>query len=233
MPPRRVPPMMGHGRGLNQPQNPFMMQRPQRGPSPFGGRQSPPYNNGMRGFGMQAGRQPRGTGGGLLGKILGKNNPQASRGAGGGLLSRFLGGGSKGSGALSGFEAASRSGAGLSSLSQPGGLMNILNQTQSVLKTASQIGPMVQQYGPLVRNLPAMWKLYRGLKSASTEEDANETQADDKETKDESIDFESLDFESLEVSEPSIQEKKKKPKRSNKSKKNSGPKGSSLPKLYI
>lgn len=231
MPPRRVPPMMGHGRGMNQPQNPFMMQRPQRGPSPFGGRQSPP-NNGMRGFGMQTGRQPRGTGGGLLGKILGNSNPQASRGAGG-LLSKFLGGGSKGSGALSGFEAASRSGAGLSSLSQPGGLMNILNQTQSVLKTASQIGPMVQQYGPLVRNLPAMWRLYRGLKNASSDDDKHENQADDQETKDESIDIESLDFESLEVSEPSIQERKRKPKSSNKSKKKLGSKGNSLPKLYI
>lgn len=43
--------------------------------------------------------------------------------------------------------------------------------TQQVIQTAQQALPMIQQYGPLVRNFPAMWKLYRSLKSDDTEKD--------------------------------------------------------------
>jgi hypothetical protein len=66
-------------------------------------------------------------------------------------------------------------GAGSSLLGNSGGIMNFLNNTQQVLRTAQSIGPMVQQfqqYGHLVKNIPAMWKLYRGLKNAP---DASET----------------------------------------------------------
>ena len=34
------------------------------------------------------------------------------------------------------------------------------------MNTAQQVGPMINQYGPLVKNIPVMWKLYRGLKNA-------------------------------------------------------------------
>jgi uncharacterized protein (DUF4415 family) len=33
---------------------------------------------------------------------------------------------------------------------------------------------MVQQYGPIVKNLPAMWKLYRGLNAASADEETTD-----------------------------------------------------------
>ena len=58
-----------------------------------------------------------------------------------------------------------------------GGLVGFLNNTQQVIKTAQAIGPMVQQYGPLVRNLPALWKLYRGMKDSpnTTEEESSAT----------------------------------------------------------
>jgi hypothetical protein len=59
----------------------------------------------------------------------------------------------------------------------PGGIMNFLNNTQQFLRTAQSIGPMVQQvqqFAPLVKNLPAMWKLYRGLKNASDDPESNE-----------------------------------------------------------
>lgn len=32
----------------------------------------------------------------------------------------------------------------------------------------------IQQVGPLVKNLPAMWKLYRGLKNAPNEDEQDE-----------------------------------------------------------
>jgi hypothetical protein len=100
---------------------------------------------------------------------------------GGGLFSRLLGMGnqSRGMGGLMGMQQAGRAaGAGGSMLGNSGGIMNFLNNTQQVLKTAQSFGPMVQQfqqYGSLVRNIPAMWKLYRGIKNSS-----NETETDTK-----------------------------------------------------
>lgn len=40
-----------------------------------------------------------------------------------------------------------------------------LSNTQSVLNTAQKFGPVIEQYGPMVKNLPAMWKLYKGMKN--------------------------------------------------------------------
>lgn len=54
----------------------------------------------------------------------------------------------------------------LKSLTDPSTINHILTNTQKVLNTAGQVGPLVQQYGPIVKNLPMMWKLYRGLKDA-------------------------------------------------------------------
>ena len=33
------------------------------------------------------------------------------------------------------------------------------------LNTAQQFAPVVQQFAPMMRNLPAMWKLYKGFQS--------------------------------------------------------------------
>ena len=54
----------------------------------------------------------------------------------------------------------------LKSLTNPATINGFLTNTQKVLNTAQQVGPMVNQYGPLVKNIPVMWKLYRGFKNA-------------------------------------------------------------------
>jgi hypothetical protein len=117
-----------------------------------------------------AGRNPRSKqGGGLLSKILGKGNNQRNGAAG--LLS---GGNPAARGAGSG-------GGILKTLTDPSALNGFLTNTQKVLSTAQQFGPMIQQYGPLVRNLPSMWKLYRGLKDLpDAEEQTAETETNEK-----------------------------------------------------
>ena len=218
MPPRQGPPMMGPRRGMNQP-NPFMMQRPQRIPN-MPVRNFPSVRSGRRSLGGR-----RGSGNGLLSRITGNQGP-ANRGAGG-LLSRLLGSASGGAGNMAtGFEGAARGGL-LQSVSQPNGLVNFLNQTQNVLQAASQIQPLIEQYGPLVRNLPAMWKLYRSLKS-----DSNDESKEDDETKEEIIEKDTVK-QSKSVKQ-SKKKSKKKPKKKNKTRRSK--KGSSRnpgPKLYV
>ncbi len=109
---------------------------------------------------------------------------QTANPGGGNILSKLLQGfrsqGNVGSppnisNAIGGFQRASESGSVLKGLTDPGKLQSILSNTQQVLKTAQQVGPLIQQYGPLVKNLPSMWKLYKGLKDAPD----NETETDD------------------------------------------------------
>ncbi|MFK2824387.1 VrrA/YqfQ family protein [Bacillus sp. B190/17] len=87
------------------------------------------------------------------------------RSAGRGLFGRLKQGGGRG---LTGFE---RKGAGSAAqkAADPINLQQILSNTQQVLKTMQQAGPIIEQYGPLVRNLPSMWKLYKGLKTLPEE----------------------------------------------------------------
>jgi hypothetical protein len=103
---------------------------------------------------------------------------------GGGLLAKLLQRGGKGSGASRGAlpfngmgvqNAARGGGSILQTLTNPASINGFLTNTQKVLNTAQQIGPLVQQvqqYGPIVKNIPAMWRLYKGLKDAP---DAKET----------------------------------------------------------
>lgn len=88
----------------------------------------------------------------------------------GGLLSKLLGKGAKtgvNSRAILGAPQHSAAGGSfLKSLTNPSSLNSVLSNTQKILNTAQQVGPMVQQYGPIVKNLPTLWKLYRGLKDA-------------------------------------------------------------------
>jgi hypothetical protein len=101
-------------------------------------------------------------GGGLLAKILGRGNQQPSGMSG---ILPSVSRSTPASGGATGI---------LKSLANPETLNGLLNNTQNVLKTAQQLGPVIQQYGPLIRNLPSLWKLYRGLKDAGSE---NETEA--------------------------------------------------------
>jgi hypothetical protein len=106
-------------------------------------------------------------GGGLLSKILGRGTGQQNGPAG------FL------TGANTATRGAGSGGGILKSLADPSALSGFLTNTQKVLNTAQQFGPMVQQYGPLVRNLPSMWKLYRGLKDLpDADEQTTEAETD-------------------------------------------------------
>jgi hypothetical protein len=99
-------------------------------------------------------------------------SPQGSQG--GGILSRLLGKGKTARGGFLGMNPMAGGGAApggsfLKSFTNPTAISGFLNNTQQVLRAAQQIGPMVSQYGPLMRNLPAMWRLYRGLKDGTVE----------------------------------------------------------------
>jgi hypothetical protein len=167
---------------------------------------------------------------------------QAQVNRGGGLFSRLLGMGNQTGrmgGLMGGMQQAGRAAGGAGG----GGIMNFLNNTQQVLRTAQSIGPMVQQfqqYGHLVKNLPAMWKLYRGLKNSS----------DNTETDSESSSKNKKSSSSSKSKQTQTNQQKKKQTSESSSSKTANPqksdqvtwkkqtstsygKGSSSPKLYI
>jgi hypothetical protein len=209
MPPRQQMPFNPNHFG----QQPFQPMRGMRGPGPSGFGM-------MRPQGMQ-GNFPGGSGqrsGGLLAKLLNRGNaaqPAASQ------FNPLQG--------AAGFQRTAQAGGGsfLKNILNPGSLNGFLNNTQQVLRTAQQVGPMiqqVQQYGPLVKNLPAMWKLYRGLSAAESDEEETKVELDE-EVKDE-------------VQAESKPEKKKPKTKQNKPHASERPKkterkGGSQPKLYV
>jgi len=54
----------------------------------------------------------------------------------------------------------------LSSLANKGidGLSKTLNNVQQVLKVVESTAPLIEQYGPMVKNLPAIYKMFKSLK---------------------------------------------------------------------
>jgi hypothetical protein len=129
-------------------------------------------------FGPYNGRPP-------VNPMMGRGRPpQMRQGGGGGLLSKLLnkggqGGARQGMNAIQAFgpQNAASGGSLLKTLTNPSSINGFLANTQKVLNTAQQVGPMIQQYGPIVKNLPVMWKLYRGFKNAPdiTEKDKKDT----------------------------------------------------------
>ena len=102
------------------------------------------------------------------------------QGGGGGFLSKLLGKGKQmgqvyGATRSIGAQQVAGGGSILKSFTNPSAINGFLTNTQKVLNTAQQVGPMINQYGPLVKNIPVMWKLYRGFKNApdlTTDDDA-------------------------------------------------------------
>lgn len=90
--------------------------------------------------------------GGILSKLLGKQTQASANSRS--ILGAF------------GPQPTSGGGSFLKTLTNPSSLNSVLSNTQKILNTAQQVGPVVQQYGPIVKNLPTLWKLYRGLKDA-------------------------------------------------------------------
>lgn len=131
-------------------------------PRPRGPFQGPPMGGRMQGM-----RGPANFPGGAMGR-----GGAPGRGSGGGLLSKLLGGGNNAAGAATnaGARSAASGGGGLlKTLTNPSSINGFLANSQKFLNTASQIGPMVNQYGPMVKNIPAIWKMYRGLTSSNKE----------------------------------------------------------------
>jgi hypothetical protein len=154
---------------------PYMMS-----PGPLGGHQQQmmmnPYGSNRPMMGLQ---QPMNGGRHMMGQLQGRGRGQGRRN-GGGLLSKILGGKKQGNqlaghgGARAALNGSGGVGSILQTLSNPESLTGFLNNTQQVLRTAQSIGPMIQQYGPIVKNLPMMWKLYKGFKDLPTEEKTEE-----------------------------------------------------------
>jgi hypothetical protein len=194
---------------------------------------------------MQGGMGPRMMGSGFGGRspMMGMNRmsrPQMMNpmmrgprqlGQGGGLLSKILG--KKGPGGMGGLagptRAAGSSGSLMQTLSNPGGLTGFLNNTQQILKTAQTVGPMLQQYGPLIKNLPAMWKLYKGLKDVpSKTEETKDSKPENNHTE--------MNSKIEEKEQPKSIKKttsQKKGQLTNNKQTQRRQKGASIPKLYI
>lgn len=85
---------------------------------------------------------------------------------------------------------------GMRSILNADSISKFLGQTQQVLRTGQQIGSMVHQYGPLVRNLPALWKIYRGFQNNDPDEseDSNESEGEEVKLDKEQIDKEQVDI---------------------------------------
>lgn len=171
---------------------------PPRTPFPFSGGRfptpfSPPPQNTMfprmPNFGRSAQIPQMNQGGGFLARLF--NRGAQAGGIGSNPMQAFGGmNPARGIGALnSARQLATGAGANpgigtgggglLKSLTNPGAVNGFLTNTQQFLKAAQSVGPMVQQYGPLVRNLPAMWKIYRGFKNADvSNEDAKNEESD-------------------------------------------------------
>ncbi|MDQ0213899.1 hypothetical protein J2S13_000293 [Oikeobacillus pervagus] len=205
-------------------------------------RQIPPYQNGMRRVPLGMARPPSNR---FFPPQMHGNQPP---GRGRGLLSRLLKKQSNPMNHFTGFERQIPTGGAslLKNASNVGTLNRFLTNTQQVLNTVQQVGPMIQQYGPMVKNLPVLWKLYRGLSSESTDE-KNDSEEQMKEQMKEQNDEISEVNEDVKLDEPVetkqftqeppqilIEESSTKKTSGNEKhpvkKKNSG---KSIPKLYI
>lgn len=155
--------------------------------------------------------------GGFLAKLFGSRNNVQNQIMRGGLQ------------AFGRNQAVQNSGALLQTATKSAGINGFLNNTQQVLKAAQTLGPVVRQYGPLIKNIPAMWKLYRELnEDDSTDETVEEElEVTDKTDKDE-VSTDSMmqaDESRLEEDTPNeVKSKAENTKITN---------GESIPKLYI
>ncbi|WP_453994937.1 VrrA/YqfQ family protein [Bacillus nitroreducens] len=198
------------------PRHPMNQMRPMRPPVNFGnhyGFQPPRMQGGMprmqggipRMQGVMPGMQGRPGGlGGLLKRLIpGMGNTNPMQGMGG--MPGFLN-----STGMQGMNSGT-----LKNLANPSNLSAIMGNVQKTLKMAESVVPMVQQYGPLMKNIPSMIKMYNAIKNA----DFDESEENEKE-EDETISLSEVTPDGEDVEK--IDEKAK----------TSGT-GKSVPKLYI
>ncbi|CAG9619335.1 YqfQ family protein [Sutcliffiella rhizosphaerae] len=204
-------------------QNPMMMMRNQ---SPFMGGMGN-VGGGMNPGGiMNAGGGSRG--GGLLARLLGRTGAR-SIGNMGGLGQLASGGGGLGQLANTGGGLGQLANAGtLQQLVNPNNLTGMLGNVQKALKMAEGVMPMVQQYGPLVRNVPAMLKLYSELKNVDDAEEESEKEEEVKDSKEDAS-----EEASTEKKVPKKKKKRVTKKPESTEAAEDKPKGTPAPKLYI
>lgn len=149
------------------------------------------------------------------------NIPMPQQASGNGISSIFksiFGGGNTGFSQAAGmpFSTMAQTGAG------GGGFAGSLQNIQQILKMVETTAPVIKQYGPMVKNLPAMLKMMKALNSmeSESEESSSETAADDGDKTDE----EQMETESEKLSETDDSAKPAKPKKRT---------GESVPLLYI
>ncbi|WPZ17418.1 VrrA/YqfQ family protein [Geobacillus subterraneus] len=121
--------------------------RPPMMPSPFAGMPPAPFTR------MPAVAPRPGGAGGLLARLFSRGQPPAAAPTSWGLP-------------LLQNAAANTA----TTANTSGGFIGMLNNVQKMLGIAQNVMPMVQQYGPLIRNLPAMIRIFRELKPADEEE---------------------------------------------------------------
>ncbi|WP_169907947.1 VrrA/YqfQ family protein [Priestia abyssalis] len=103
-----------------------------------------------------------------------QQQPMMMNRSSGGLLSRLFGGRAQ---SIPNMTNASRMGSllgNVQNVTNPSSISSMMTNVQKILKVAESVGPMVQQYGPVVKNIPAMFKIYKALKSDDTSEEETE-----------------------------------------------------------
>jgi len=144
-------------------------------PGPFpgpGGGMFPP--SGMMGTPMPQG----GAGGGGIGRLL---SGLFNRGGSAASTAANSTGGMMGPGAfmpnsMSGLGTLGNAANALSSASSgTRGILGTIQNIQKVVQVGQQIMPMVQQFGPLVKNVPAMINMVKSIAAATDDKEAEET----------------------------------------------------------
>ncbi|MCA1031770.1 YqfQ family protein [Bacillus timonensis] len=111
---------------------------------------------------------------------------------------------------------------GLQGITNPANLSSMMGNIQKVLGVAERVMPMVQQYGPLIKNAPAMLKIYSQLKNSNDEDDDNDNEIEE--------------VEDNSKTKHKVKSEKRQQKESDSttnSSKRKSEDGSSKPKLYI
>lgn len=133
--------------------------------------------------------------------FMGAPQQMMQRGGGGGLLSRLFGGRQGMGMGLNQMRAAGSTaaqGGGLLRTLNPTSIGSFLTNTQKVLNTAQQVGPLVQQYGPMVKNIPSIWRLYRGLKNATNNSNTDDDKKEEKNKKENDMEVKNKETENSE-----------------------------------
>ncbi|KAA0549388.1 hypothetical protein FZW96_05610 [Bacillus sp. BGMRC 2118] len=106
--------------------------------------------------------QRGGGGGGLLSKLFSKNSAKVG-------INPIIGA----------RNIPKSSGGFLANLLNPEGASGMFSNIQKIVGVANQVGPMVQQYGPMVKNIPSLIQLYKEINSDDEVADSNDNSVEE------------------------------------------------------